>query len=102
MHATKEHSSVQILLYNWNIFPKTHVERALVIQPRTANSQIKALPLCLVPSSGPKGISNSFGSQQKHINDVKVEMGNQGEGRQGNLIHRPLKSSLLYYHLEYT
>lgn len=53
--------------------------RALVIQPRTANSQIKALPLLPVPSSGPKGSSNPFGSQQKHINDVKVDMGKQGE-----------------------
>lgn len=62
-------------------FPKRSVERALVIQERTASSQIKPLPPCLVLSSGQntnehKGMANPFGSQQRHINGVKVEVGN--------------------------
>lgn len=60
-------------------FPTISVERALVIQERTARSQIKILPSCPVLSSGQntrehKGMS--FGSQQRHISDVKVKVEN--------------------------
>ena len=60
-------------------FPKISVERVLVIQERTASSQIKLLPPCPVLSSEQstsehKGMPNPFRSQQRHINDVKVKV----------------------------
>lgn len=78
--ATEEQNWLSFILRNF-FFPKISVERALVIQERTASSEIKPLPPCPVLSSGQntnehKEMPKPFGSQQRRISDVKAEMGN--------------------------